>query len=219
MFLSNPGKFLFLVIFCIVFFQACGGSTVNENKPVPFAADSKGEFPFSTKEPEMYQGDFVVATGQFEKKWFVARKGDRWRFETYRDGGPSFTRLKTDKLYLIDHIRRIYTEDKERLSGEAFFYDLKYNFFKAKEYFEFEELEAGDNLVKYKVRQTDHMNDEVLIFIDKASGMMVRQEFNGGGAAGRNYVFEIRNLKLVVDDSIFAIPEGYRKAAPNGLGN
>ena len=37
--------------------------------------------------------------------------------------------------------------------------------------------------------------------------MMVKEEFGGNPSV----TFEIRDLKFEVDDSIFAIPEGYRK--------
>ena len=98
--------------------------------------------------------------------------------------------------------------------------DIKSNFFWGKEYREFEQLGNEGNLIKYRVRIPDASKGEVLIYIDPASGFIVRQEFSYRKTevdSGKNIPFryEIRNLKLEVDDSVFTIPEGYQKVTKN----
>ena len=219
MFLSNPRKSFLLIAFCVTFLQACGSSQTNDNKAVLQIPETKSEFPFSTKEPEVYQGDFVVGDGKTEKKWHVARKGDKWRIDFFAGGDNARTSLKSDALYAIDHRQKMYvvrpaaggTTD----SGISF-NDLTFSFFRGKEYSEFDDLGRENGLRKYRVRKAEPAMNDIFIYIDEASGMMVKQEFierNGdtSGGSGAKYTYEIRNLKLDVDDSVFQIPAGYRK--------
>jgi hypothetical protein len=219
MFLSNPRKSFLLAGFFALFFQACGSPQSNENKPVPLTIETKSEFPFPTKEPEIYQGDFIVGNGQFEDKWFVARKGDKWRLDFFSNGEMRRSEIRADRSYSIDHSRKIFAETPENNylpSDPLFFDDMTHNFFKGKEYREFEEIGRADGLIKYKVRNDATSKDSVLISIDASSGMIVRQEFTAVNGQLENglpvsFIYEIRNLKTDVDDSIFAIPEGFKK--------
>ena len=65
-------------------------------------------FPFPTKEPQEYQGYFVVSDGTSETQYFVARKADKWRFDIGDSGSPKTTQVRTDKVYLIDHVNKAY---------------------------------------------------------------------------------------------------------------
>ena len=210
MFLSNPRKFFLLASSIALILQACGSSPGNENKPAFVLIETSSEFPFSTREPDVYQGDFVVRTGANETRWFMARRGDQWRFDTFYGNERSISELKTDRIYHIDHQQKLYAAAPE----SGMMAPPTTNFFNGKQYHEFEEIGGEGGTVQYKVRNSDALNDEILISIDKASGMMVRQEFtvrNSEAGFDVNYVYEIRNLKLEADDSVFAIPAGYRK--------
>lgn len=210
MFLSNPRKFFLLASSFVLILQACGSSSGTENKPAFVPIETKSEFPFSTKEPEVYQGDFVVITGANETRWFMARRGDNWRFDTYYGTERLITELKTDQVYHIDHQQKLYAAAPQ----SAITAPPAPNVFSGKQYHEFEEIAQEGDIVRYKVKNSDVQNDEILISMDKASGMIVRQEFTGRKTETGlpvSYVYEIRNLKLEADDSVFAIPTGYRK--------
>jgi hypothetical protein len=199
----------------MAFLQACSSPPGNENKPVPLTGESAKQFPFPTKEPEVYQGDFVVGNGDGEEQYFVARKGDKWRFDVMRNNAPWTTQLRTDKLYFIDHTKKTYTVEQD--FDPAYFNTLTWGFFRGANYLEFEEVERGGGLIKYKAKTYKDSKADVLITIDEATGIMVRQELTGEKdptAQGypANYVYEVRNLKTDVDDSIFEIPAGYRQA-------
>ena len=218
MFLSNPRQSFLLLAVCVTFLQACGGSQTSENKDISLTGDTKSEFPFSTKEPEVYQGDFVVSSGKYEDHTFVARKGDKWRYDVDHNGAPELSQIKTDKFYTVNHKKKIYTQNPEGSNDPYLYVNLGYSFIWGKEYREFEEIGRDGGIIKYKVRETKFSKDDILISIDAASGMVVRQEFRsmiGETEAGSQiaYIYEIRNLKLDVDDSVFAIPEGYRKVS------
>ncbi|MFM9905719.1 MAG: hypothetical protein ACKVQJ_14240 [Pyrinomonadaceae bacterium] len=175
------------------------------------------EFPFSTKEPETYQGDFIATAGQTGDRTFVARKGDKWRFDIYNGADLSLTQIRNDKLYVVDHQKKVYAampENPDAVSHNV--HDITAVLFNGKEYRDFDEIGRESGLIKYKVRATKYSKGDIFISIDLASGMIVREEF--ADSIGENeeqpadsFIFEIRNLKLEVDDSVFAIPAGYRK--------
>jgi len=210
MFLSNPRKFFLLASSFALILQACGSSPRSENKPAFIPVETKSETPFSIREPEVYQGDLVVIRGGTETRRFVARRGNSWRLDTFRGTERLITELKTDRLYYIDHQRKVYAPAPQ----SAIVAPPATNFFSGKQYHEFEEIGREGDLIRFKVKNSDALKDEILISIDKASGMMVRQEFTGRNnetGSPVSYVYEIRDLRLDVDDSVFAIPAGYRK--------
>ena len=98
--------------------------------------------------------------------------------------------------------------------------DLTYGLLKEIKFTRFEEVGREGSVVKYKASIGENTASEALIFFDESAGMVVREEFSslqGQSEAGSDpgYIFEIRNLKLDVDDSVFATPEGYRKVVWN----
>jgi hypothetical protein len=211
MFLSNRRENFLLTIICAFIFGACSSSEGNHTKPVAIAAKTPGEFPFSTIEPEVYQGDVTVSDGQIEKRWFVARKGELSRLDFYSGGDLSHSKLVADKIYLVDHKRRVYivTDETETPGASpempAGVPDAIY---RGKQYRKFEETGRENGRIHYKVTPDAFSKGEVLISIDEATGMMIRQEFRDGPAA---FVYEMKNLRTEVEDAIFALPPGYRK--------
>jgi hypothetical protein len=176
--------------------------------------ERKSGFPFSTKEPEVYQGDIVVNGREADRK-FVARKGGYWREDQFRDGKLWLTELQNDKRYSIDHERKIYAEAETVENGVESFGGLPFDAFRGKEHYDFDEAGTEGTNVRYKVRPNKYMQDDILIDVDTVSGMIVRQEFrtNANTAEQTGYLYELRNLNLNVDDSIFGLPTGFRKVS------
>ncbi len=220
MFLSNPRKYFLPIGFCALLFQGCGSSQTSVNKEVVFTNGAKSKFPFSTRDPETFQGDLVMSNGSSEDHWFVARKGDMWRYDIFRGGERWVSQLRSDKLYYVDHQKKVYWEMHE--SGKpgdlGYFSDLTRNFFRGEEHREFDEIGRESGQIKYKVRETDQSAGEIVIYIDDASGVMVKQEFTAKKEQNEaqppmSFVYEVRNLKMEVDDGVFDIPPGYKKIA------
>ncbi|MEO7538669.1 MAG: hypothetical protein ABIV21_01465 [Pyrinomonadaceae bacterium] len=213
--MSNPFKSFLVAGLCALFLQGCGSTSSNQTTHAPVPVERKGEYPFETKEPGSYQGSFVI-NGRELDRTFVARKGDKWRRDHYRDGQMWVTELKTDKIYSIDHNRKLYTEVPESIGSDKF-NELTFDFFKGKDYREFDEIGRDGTIVKYRVRPSEQMKDSVTIDFDQASGLIVRQEFKaaaaGDGDEQAGYLFEIKNLTLTVDDTVFDLPAGYQKVA------
>ena len=207
MFLSNGRKYFLLLAFLVLFLQACGGARGNENVAQIAPIEEKGEFPFSTKEPEVYQAVFVVTGGGVENKWFVVRNQDRSRIDFYQNGELVRTRLTTDAMYSIDYKRKVYTAISV---SEGTVADLTDKFFKGKAYRKFEKLGSDGGMTKYKA-VGENPGDEVLITYDDAKSMIVRQEFRSPKSDTAVVVFELKDLKMEAADNLFAIPAGYRR--------
>lgn len=220
MFLSTKRKSFLLIAFCLTVLQACGSSQTAENKEVSLGVEAKSKFPFLAKEPEIYQGDLIMSNGKSEDRWFVARKGDKWRYDVFR-GAELWSQIRSDKLYYVDHRKKVYWEmsSHDNSNGDpGHFGDLTRIFFKGEEHREFDEVGRENGLIKYKVRENSQSAGEILIYIDAASGIMVRQEFitktgEKNPESPISFVYEIRNLKLDVDDGVFDIPQEYKKVA------
>ncbi len=212
MFLSNrPTLFFFTCIFAL-FSVSCGSESKNESTNGEVITRGKSEFPFSTKEPEVFQGTFVVSDGNSEKRWFLARSGDQWRFDIFRDGEPSITQLRTDKLYLIDHVRRSYCEVPQTPGLLELPDPILFGFFSSKGYRRFEDLGIELGLRRYKVSTDEDPTDDIIIFIDTESDMIVKQEFyEGKGEAARLALsYEVRDLKRSIDEGVLTIPAGFK---------
>src|SRR3954453_710884 len=95
MILSKSRDLLLTLIFSAFIFQGCPSQPKNQNAAP--AANQASDLPFSTKEPPVYQGDFYAGTSDYQNRWFVARKGDNWRVDFYRDGTKAWSQLKTEK--------------------------------------------------------------------------------------------------------------------------
>jgi hypothetical protein len=158
-----------------------------------------------------YQAEVVASSDGVDKKWLVARDGERWQIDFLEAGDPSRTRMRLDAVYSIDHKRKVYTVAET--SGETVA-GLTDRFFKGKEYRKFEKLESQNGVTKYRI-QNKNGQGEIIMSIDDATGIMIREEFvPPPDSQVSPFVYEIRNLKQSVDEGTFAIPTGYRKVTP-----
>ncbi len=202
--LSNLRPALLLLVLLASCLQGCGGTQTTETTAVPPTPEESKRFPFSLREPDVYQADIVVTAMGEETRYFVARKGTNSRLDFYRDGKPATTELGTDAIYSIDHDAKTYevtTSGSDLPRTDAG--DLGRRYFQRGLPYRYEELDRKDGVVRYKARDA-----EIIVTIDEATGLMVRQEFSEGGEVV--FVYELRNVKLDVDDSVFSLPAGYR---------
>lgn len=214
MFLSNPKEKLLVIALFALLIQACGDAQDNSNNAV--LQPNGKRFPFPTKEPEVYQGDFVVGDGTSEQQYFVARDGENWRFDIKRDGEPWISQIRDGgTVYFIDHERRVYSTlqgaQQQEFDG-GYFNSLTWGFFRGANYIEYEEAGRDGSLVKYKARMLKNSKSDVTVTIDERTGVLVRQEIADKPLAQETpvtYFYEVRNLKLETDDSIFELPSGY----------
>ena len=216
MFLSNPAKSLLACILLLFFIAGCGFLQSGENKPVPLVPETKNRFPFKTKEPEDYQCEIVVTAGEATRRTILARKSGRRRVDF--DVGEKNQRsvLQTDKEYLIAFDKKIFAENTVKTGvGDSQFTELTSELLNRGEHAEFEEIGREKSVVRYRVILEAGDSNEIIVHFDEAIGMLVKQEFFAinGAAKTLQYAVEITNFRTDVDESLFAIPAGFRKVS------
>jgi hypothetical protein len=218
MVLSNPRPFFLLAALCGLFFQACGRAPADSNKPIVPPDQVKSEFPFPTREPDIYQADIFTSDGRVESRVFVARKGTKWRYDHFAGGRPSRSMIFNGQLVRVDHVRKTYYAEPAGPASDAADLDpAAFNLFRGRDYRQIEEVGRSDGLITYKARDAKDLKTEILLTFDEASGLIVREEFKDRTEDAAGFLFELRNLKTDVDDSVFETPAGYRSVARDEL--
>ena len=175
--------------------------------------EARNRFPFSIKEPEVYQADAYVRAGGEEERFFLARKGGEWRYDTYRSGKPEISYLKNEKVYVLDHTVKTWREQPKgpdplmpTITGEGM-----PGLFEGRDHPKFEKVSTDGAVTKYRAT-SDETPGDIFIYFDTSLGMITREEFPGIDGS-QPWVYELRNIKTEVDDGLFAIPAGYKKSA------
>lgn len=187
--------------------------------PTPFVAEElKSEIPFLTKEPEAFQAEFVITANENERKNLVARNGENRRYDYNIGEEIQLSLLKTDKNYLIFPQQKIYTETSTTEIVQAandWTNFLTVEWLSAKNESKFEKLETVENITKYRILVDNKEVSETIIFVDENQKIPVKQEFFSINGEQKTllFTFEIRNLKLQPDDSLFIIPTDFKKVS------
>ncbi len=214
MFLSNAGRAVCSIYLGAAFLAACGSSQPAVNTAVNVTPEAQHNIPFSLKEPDVYQAEVHIVTADADERTFIARKGDRWRFDIYDGQNISMSQLRSDRLYYIDQARKLYAIAAE--AGDAMTPSLPpdpmQNFYKGREHFGFEEAGRDGATIKYRAVA----RDPIFIYYDTSRGMITREEFLASDGSP-NFVYELRDIRMEVDDGVFELPKGYRKAALSDL--
>ena len=220
-----------LVAVCVVLlvFAACS----SQNKSLTSATPSPDTTisstpPFQTKEPERYSAVRTITAVNGEgqtlvTKTSVARDGESRRHESTSASKTivylevpegKFVLLPDEKLYadVMDQSQISADPNEEGLesspdallhtdTGSTSYQKLG------------NEVIAGRNTNKYRIvvnspAPANVSQSETLMWIDEALQMPIRSETKSDGT---NVTMEISEIKLAVDKSLFAIPEGYKK--------
>ena len=216
-------KFLFFAL-VLAFFSACRSGQIDNAgtdaaKP-SIAEELKSETPFSTREPENFQAEFVVSGSGAERKTFIARSGGNRRYDFDAGTKNQVSSIQTDRNYLIFPDKKIYAESSSAETAPA---AENWTEFLTNEWLNsqpetvFERLETESDTTKYRVKLNSAAESEILIFVDEARGFPVRQEFysTGNGQRVLNFAFELRNLKIPADENSFVLPKDFNKVSPD----
>lgn len=215
--LSNPGKiFLSASLFLISQF-GCGGDSSISNANSQ-SSIQPGGFPFTTIEPQIFQTEVVVKTPGSETVTFVAENGKKRRVEFDPGSARSRVLIYSDKIYLLNISDRTFVEyplaSGLSVADDPFMALL----IGEKAHAEFVRLGGDNGVDKFSVRLDDSGSSEALIYVDTRLGLPVKQEFFSISAEGRTlqYSVELRNTKLEADESLFRVPDGFRRVATAG---
>lgn len=234
MFSPNSTK-LFLALVFVLSFSSCRWWRDADETPVeqqqPIAADKlMSDVPFSTREPDSYQAEFVVTANGLETKTFVARSGDNRRFDYDAGAKNQLTVVRTaaGESFLILPEKKIYADESDSSSapdspapGDNFNDFLTAEWLNARADARFTKLGAENGLTGYAVKLNDSDAAETIVFVDENINLPVRQEFysreTGGERKSLTYAFEMRNFKTYTPGDLFETPKDYKKVSPEKL--
>lgn len=221
-------KTLCLLLLAAVFLSACGLWRTSENESnnsSKFSNDElKSEIPFTTKEPEIFQADFVITnyagSEKSERKIIVVKNREKHRYDY--PSKISFLQLSENERILIDNERKMYAKirtgfAKADEADETLNDFLTTKWLNEKHDAKFENLGEENGLTKYRIiiGGAEKQNSEAMIYFDEKMKIPVKQEFllTGNEKKTRLYTMEIRNLKLEADESRFKVPTDYKQVS------
>ena len=224
-----------------------GESNSNANNSSQATNDTRPTPPFSTREPERYQWTSVTTVSPADQaaaqassapttsQVFVARDGDLRRedYELRPGVKVSFLQLPAGRYRLL-HAKKVYAElGAEEGAGGApgqaqnvppdFSPDKLLNASRTEAHYDklgAEEVN-GRMTTKYRVTvksdtgEADDASTENLVWVDESLGVPVKTETTSPD--GSRYTMELRDIRLDVEASVFALPSDYRKVASKDI--
>ena len=211
MFLSTPVKILGVALFLPLVFAGCNLWRNDDNTASLSAPPKKNEFPFPTREPDTFQSEIVIRSGQIERRITIARDGEKRRIDYDVDSDSHRAVIVSDKEYAIDFKRKRVRE--RELSGSGGLRKEVAGFLNVRDYANFEEAGVQGSIREYRARINESDASEVSVFFDESIGLPVRQEFYSvnGDARKLQYSVELRDFRREVDPSVFVVPAGFKK--------
>jgi hypothetical protein len=226
MILSNPVKSFLLALVSLTLCFGCrfwqDAENTNTSPGGGSFAEDKSDLPFSTREPEIYQAEIVVTAAGTERGTFTARSGAKRRYEYNFGEKTALVWLKTDRNFLLLPDKKIYAEQgtaEDSSSLSALQEQLTTEWLNIKPGAKFESLGTESKLKKYGVKLNESDVSEIVLFVDEANGLPIKQEYYSIAGEQRNllYSVELRNLKLEAGDELFAVPKDYRQVTVEEL--
>jgi len=200
---------LFAAIIC-----ACGPSPSNVGSTPAQLPEVRSKFPFQAKEPSIFQAAVIVSGSGFNKKWFVARNNDASRIDHYIGNDVARIEVRGARSYSILPTEKIYvdlTDAKASVPNDSSVIDqISRQYFAGVSDRSFVSSGTEGNLTIYTSQPKTPNESAVTVWVDQLSGMIVKEEIRS--QSGDNIVtFELKDLKLEADASLFAIPHGFKK--------
>ena len=217
----------------LLLFASCSSKS-NTAAESPSSEQTLSSPPFQTKEPENYQAVRTLAfTDQsgnpVTTKTAIAKFGVLRREETQSGASPTVLLELAEGNFLLYPNDKVYAQvagfDSETEADSTAFETspekllhpdtLQSSYQKLGN-----ETVSGRSLVKYRVvvNSADGSgvsSNETLIWIDETLGMPVRSETKAND--GTVSIMELSDVSTQVDKSLFQLPAGYQKIAPEEL--
>ena len=211
MFLSNPVKFFLSGGLFLFSFTGCGWWRSADNGGTAEVVETRNQFPFPSREPDIFQAEVIVSTGGIERKTFVAQNGQRRRVDYDVDGPRPRTILYGGGNFIVAHHEKIYAEMPRGGRAQAEDSPMA-RLANSRIYTTIAALGEEEGLARFVAKMDERASSEVLIFVDQALGMPVRQEFYSieDGNRTLTYSVEFRNIKLEAEDALFEVPKNFR---------
>ncbi len=222
MFSNHITKSVVVLAMIAAFFAGCRRvRDSGETDARPVLVPTIDRIPFSTREPDTFQAEIVVTSGDTVSSTFIARSGERRRVEFDSGKRSRLAYVLNEKAFLILPERSKFSEVPP---GSPFSTDDWSAFLTDRWLSEttdatFEKLETSGSAVRYRAKMGGAGKSEAIITVDESTGIPIRQEFYSiaDGVPTLTMTFEVRNLKLSADDSLFSVPNGFVKVERSEL--
>ncbi len=218
MFSSDFIKNFAVFALVLLIFSSCrtapqnGGESPVQTPPI---VESNSRIPFSNKEPDSFQAEvFTVGDTLNERKTFVARSGEKKRYDFDFGTKRQLTWLQNEKNYLLLPENKIYAEKTSAVMLNADVSEFLIGVPPGAVEANFERIGTEDNTVIYRISPSAGAA-EILIYVDETKGLPVRQEFYSVEGEQKKMTFrmEIRDLKIPADENLFVVPSDYRRVS------
>lgn len=175
------------------------------------------DLPFDAREPEVFSAEIVISSGDVSSRRAFYRKPGGWRLDIYNGEEIAWSAVNTGRETVIDHRRKVFAEVEEKTGGAEpdFVQEMTVRLLRKRRYSSFETLGQEEHIRKYRVSISGHEGGDIVLYYDESLKMVVRQEFlQGEGEQAKPVLtFEMKNISFDVPDTVFAVPEGYRKVS------
>ena len=211
MLLSTPAKTVYATCILSLFFAGCSLWRSNENSAVNISLPVTRQLPFATREPDVFQAEILIRSGDVERRIGIARSGLSRRIDYDIDTPKHRAVVISDKEYLLDMKRKTYVE-REFSATEAGDSELVSHLLTLRDYTEFDEVGRNGSVIQFRARINDTTASDVMIFFDESIGLPIRQEFYAieGEVRKLHYSMELRGFSTQVDQTVFQIPKEFR---------
>lgn len=207
MLLSTPVKIGVILFFLSSVFTGCSIWRGGENTAAFAPSQPRNPLPFSTREPDVFQTDIIVRTGDVERVTSLARDGAKRRVDYDPDTDQHRAILVTDKEYVIDFkAKKVTTRDLTSAASAQ--NESLSHLLHVRDFTEFDEIGREGTIVRYRARINESNASEVVVSFDESIGLPVKQEFYSleGDQRVLRYTVEVRNFKKEVGAGVFDVP-------------
>lgn len=189
--------------------------------PTPPIAEIKSEIPFATKEPDAFQTEIIITANGVEDKIFTARNGEN-HYTIYDFQKKSeFALLQTaaNGSLLIARNQKIYAENQMSNDDQTTDDFPTAELLNEKPNAKYESLGAENGYAKYRIILNDSINSEIVVTVDQAINLPVKQEFYSVSGERKTLISttELKNYNRQPDAQNFEIPKDYKKVSVEEL--
>ncbi|MEP6946858.1 MAG: hypothetical protein ABJA02_13135 [Acidobacteriota bacterium] len=215
--LSNISKYFLVLTLSAATFSACGGVNSGNNSAAPAVASDapKTEPPYQNAEPEAYEAQIAQIRASGTEKYFIARKGDKWRVDNAYGDPSQITTIHSDNNYVLSPGTKTYAEfetghgyDDRAVTVEA----VTGGMINGRDSAIYEKTGSVNGMTTYRVTGIAGKPTESIMTVDEKLGFPVTKELyrlDGGRALDVTYM--LTDYTTDVDDSLFNIPKDFKK--------
>lgn len=213
--LSNLSKYFVFLTLLAALAGGCGGVNSSNNASSAASDLPKSEPPYQNSEPENYQAEISQVRASATEKYFVARKGDKWRVDNAYGDPAQVTTLHTDKDYVMSPATKTYAEfetghgyDDRAVTVEA----ISGGMINGRDTAVYERTGTENGMTKYRVTGIPGKPTESIVTVDDNARFPVSKElYKLDSGRALDVTYKLTGFRTEAEESLFAIPKDFKK--------